>query len=413
MIAAVRLRAEARRVLKFGGSSLATPEKIQSVATRIAAMVRGGRQLVVVVSAMGETTNDLLALAQRVSPHPNRRELDMLLTTGERISMSLLSMALHDRGCPSISFTGSQAGVLTDGSFSNADIVNIRPIRVARELRRHRVVVLAGFQGVDPKTKEITTLGRGGSDTTAIAMASVLHARGCEIYKDVDGVLGADPKIIPNAPMYKTIPLNLLHEFCNWGAKILNVRSVEWAIRGQVPIAIGRSSDFALGTKIVNVLTRPNQKSRPSKSKIIGLHSHSHVIELIVKNRAKAAAAKTIAEILNAQSLPMPKILTVQELKFGVRLFVTLDADTLAQIEHALKISKRVELQREDLSSVALTQSHNNRGNKSESFASDRSIFHFTTPWSEVSVLPRSARIEFMKSIGETVFPNQRPPIGV
>ncbi len=391
-------------VLKFGGSSLATPDKIQSVAERIATMAKMGRQLVVVVSAMGETTNDLLQLAQRVSPHPNRRELDMLLTTGERISMSLLSMALHDRGCSSISFTGSQAGVLTDGAFSNADILDIRPIRVARELRRRRVVVLAGFQGVDPKTKEITTLGRGGSDTTAVAMASVLKARSCEIYKDVDGVLGADPKIIPNAPLYKTIPLDILHEFCNWGAKILNVRSVDWAIRGRVPISLGRSSDFVLGTKVTNDQRRnPNSRTNLN-GKIIGVHSHSDVAELFVKRRTQSLAVKTLCHDLTAHSLPMPKILYAQDEKSGVRLFVTLDSETLAQIVHAIRTSKSIELQRDDLSSVALTRTHSKRHGQPAEIKSNQAVYCFNTQWSEISILPRSERIDFMKYVGDTVF---------
>ena len=148
---------------------------------------------------MGKTTDELVKMAYQVSPHPNRRELDMLLTTGERISMSLMSMALSDLGVPAISFTGSQAGVMTDESHSSARILDVRPIRVREELDRGRIVVLAGFQGVNPVTKEITTLGRGGSDTTAVAMAAALKAECCEIIKEVDGVCSADPRIVANA----------------------------------------------------------------------------------------------------------------------------------------------------------------------------------------------------------------------
>src|SRR5215471_14424910 len=163
-------------VQKYGGACLETPEKLRSVAQELAGLHAQGHRLVVIVSAMGKTTDELVRLAYQVSPHPNRREMDMLLTTGERISMSLMSMALFDLGVPAISFTGSQAGVMTDESHSSARILDVRPTRVREELDRGRVVVLAGFQGVNPVTKEITTLGRGGSDTTAVAMAAALKA---------------------------------------------------------------------------------------------------------------------------------------------------------------------------------------------------------------------------------------------
>ena len=183
-------------VQKYGGACLETPAKIRAVASSLADLHSRGHRVVAIVSAMGKTTDELVKMAYQVSPHPNRRELDMLLTTGERISMSLMSMALSDLGVPAISFTGSQAGVMTDESHSSARILDVRPIRVREELDRGRIVVLAGFQGVNPVTKEITTLGRGGSDTTAVAMAAVLKAECCEIIKEVDGVCSADPRIV-------------------------------------------------------------------------------------------------------------------------------------------------------------------------------------------------------------------------
>src|SRR5258708_34542920 len=186
-------------VQKYGGACLETPAKIRAVASSLADLHSRGHRVVAIVSAMGETTDDLVRLAYQVSPHPNRRELDMLLTTGERISMALMGMALNDLGCRAISFTGSQAGVMTDGSHSSARIVDVRPVRVQEWPDRGRVIVLAGFQGVDPVTKEITTLGRGGTDTTAVAMAAKFHATRCEIIKEVDGVCSADPKIVPGA----------------------------------------------------------------------------------------------------------------------------------------------------------------------------------------------------------------------
>ena len=175
-------------VQKYGGACLETPAKIRAVAGSLADLHRLGHRVVAIVSAMGKTTDELVKMAYQVSPHPNRRELDMLLTTGERISMSLMSMALSDFGVPAISFTGSQAGLMTDESHSSARIIDVRPVRVREELDRGRIVVLAGFQGVNPVTREITTLGRGGSDTTAVAMAAALKAERCEIIKEVDGV---------------------------------------------------------------------------------------------------------------------------------------------------------------------------------------------------------------------------------
>ena len=186
-------------VQKYGGACLETPAKIRAVASDLADLHGQGNRVVVIVSAMGKTTDQLIEMAYQVSPRPNRRELDMLLTTGERISMSLMSMALSDLGVPAISFTGSQAGVMTDASHSAARILDVRPVRVREELDRGRIVVLAGFQGVNPLTREITTLGRGGSDTTAVAMAAALKAERCEIVKEVDGICSADPRIVGDA----------------------------------------------------------------------------------------------------------------------------------------------------------------------------------------------------------------------
>ena len=184
---------------KYGGTSVNGPERIRAVAQRIAAARAAGHELVVVVSAMGHTTDELIALAHRVSPRPSRREMDMLLTTGERVTMALLAMALHDLGVSAISFTGSQSGILTDDTHSHARIVGVRPDRIRGALDEGRVVIVAGFQGVSPATKEITTLGRGGSDTTAVALATALGRARCEIFTDVDGVFTADPREIGRA----------------------------------------------------------------------------------------------------------------------------------------------------------------------------------------------------------------------
>ena len=191
---------EKRRIVvqKYGGSSMAGPEKIREVARRIMQTRTAGHAVCVVVSAMGDTTDDLLANAKRLSPNPARRELDMLLSAGERISMALLCIALRELGGDAISFTGSQSGIITNDRHSDARIIEVRPFRVQDELARGKIVVVAGYQGVSYK-KEVTTLGRGGSDTTAVAMAAALGAQWCEICSDVDGVYSADPRVVPAA----------------------------------------------------------------------------------------------------------------------------------------------------------------------------------------------------------------------
>jgi aspartate kinase len=215
-------------VQKYGGSSVADVEKIKSVADRVAATRARGQQVVVVVSAMGHTTDELLRLARRVSESPARRELDMLLSVGERITMALLSMALNARDIPAVSFTGSQCGIITNDSHNNARIVEVRPFRVQDELARERVVIVAGYQGVSYK-REVTTLGRGGSDTTAVALAAALDAEACEIYSDVDGVYSADPRVVPGARRLGELSYEEMQELAESGAKVLHAQAVEFA----------------------------------------------------------------------------------------------------------------------------------------------------------------------------------------
>ncbi len=214
-------------VQKYGGSSVADVQKIREVADKIAAAKASGRDVVVVVSAMGHTTDELLLLAKQVSESPARRELDMLLSTGERISMALLSMALNARGVPAVSFTGSQSGIVTSDAHTNARIVEVRPFRVQDELDRGKVVIVAGYQGVSYK-KEVTTLGRGGSDTTAVALAAALSAD-CEIYSDVEGVYTADPRVVPEARRLAALSYEEMQELAESGAKVLNAQAVEFA----------------------------------------------------------------------------------------------------------------------------------------------------------------------------------------
>jgi aspartate kinase len=221
-------------VQKYGGSSVADPQKLGRVADRVVEAVRSGRRVVVVVSAMGKTTDELLALARTVAPSPPRRELDMLLSTGERISMALLAMALESRGVDAISFTGSQSGILTNDRHSGARIIEVRPVRIEDELARGRVVIVAGFQGMSYK-REITTLGRGGSDTTAVALAAALGAD-CEIYSDVDGVYSADPRVVADVQHLPSVGYGEMQELAEHGAKVLNAQAVEWARRAKIVI---------------------------------------------------------------------------------------------------------------------------------------------------------------------------------
>src|SRR6266568_2239969 len=215
-------------VQKYGGSSVADAEKIRAVAARVMQTKAQGYDVVVVVSAMGDTTDDLLGLAKKISPNPDRRELDMLLTAGERIAMALLSMAIRELGGDAISFTGSQSGIITNDRHVDARIIEVRPVRVQDELAAGKIVVIAGYQGVSYR-REVTTLGRGGSDTTAVAMAAALGAEYCEICSDVDGVYTADPRVVPVARRIGTLSYEETQELAESGAKVLNAQAVEFA----------------------------------------------------------------------------------------------------------------------------------------------------------------------------------------
>ncbi len=235
-------------VQKYGGTSVATPERINAVADRIATTRRQGHDLVVVVSAMGHFTDELVDLAKAVTPDPPAREMDMLLTAGERIAMSLTAMALDARNIGAISLTGSQAGILTDAAHGSARITEIRGDRIRKGLADGKVVIVAGFQGVDPTSKEITTLGRGGSDATAAALAAALGADVCEIYTDVDGVFTADPRIVPDAKLLPEISYDEMLELSAAGAGVLMTRSVEFARRYDFPLHVRSSFHDRPGT---------------------------------------------------------------------------------------------------------------------------------------------------------------------
>jgi aspartate kinase len=265
-------------VQKYGGSSVANVERIRQVADRVARTRASGRDVVVVVSAMGDTTDELLALARQVSANPSGRELDMLLTAGERIAMALLALALNQRGVEAVSFTGSQSGIITSDSHTNARIVEVRPFRVEDELERGKVVIVAGYQGVSYK-REVTTLGRGGSDTTAVALAAALGAEACEIYSDVAGVFTSDPRVVPAARRLDEISYEEMQEMAEAGARVLNAQAVEFAkergiviyaratrgsdeetvVRRFPPKAPGRVVGVASETGLVLLTLGPNQ----------------------------------------------------------------------------------------------------------------------------------------------------------
>ncbi|MDC0709036.1 aspartate kinase [Stigmatella sp. ncwal1] len=244
-------------VQKYGGSSVAGVEKLRKVAQRVKAKRDAGYQMVVVVSAMGDTTDELLTLAKQVSQDPPRRELDMLLTCGERISMALLSMALQELGVPAISFTGSQSGIITNDAHAQARIVEVRPYRILDELERGKVVIVAGYQGVSFK-KEVTTLGRGGSDTTAVALAAALEAEACEIYSDVDGIFSADPRVVPDALKLESLSYDEMQELASAGAKVLNAQAVEFAKAKGIVILARTAHGPGEGTAIQELASAPD-----------------------------------------------------------------------------------------------------------------------------------------------------------
>lgn len=235
-------------VQKFGGTSVADADRIRSVAKRIVETYRAGNDVVAVVSAMGSTTDELVDLATRVSPRPHPRELDMLLTAGERVTMALVAMAIQDLGVGATSLTGSQAGILTTGKHGQAEIVEIKADRVKTALEESKVVIIAGFQGVDPDSKDVTTLGRGGSDATAVALAAALSADRCEIYTDVDGVFTADPRVVPSARKLDELDFEEMLELASAGAGVLMPRSVEFGRRFNIPIHVRSSFHNGEGT---------------------------------------------------------------------------------------------------------------------------------------------------------------------
>ena len=304
-------------VQKYGGSSVATAERIKRVAERIVATRKAGNEVVVVVSAMGDTTDELMDLAQQVAPVPPARELDMLLTSGERISNALVAMAIHSLGAEARSFTGSQAGVITDSTHGRARIIDVTPGRIRAALDDGAIALVAGFQGVSQDTKDITTLGRGGSDTTAVALAAALKADVCEIYTDVDGVFSADPRIVSDATKLDTITYEEMLEMAAAGAKVLMLRCVEYARRYHVPVHVRSSYTDKPGTIVTGsmedlsveqaLITGVAHERGEAKVTVAAVPDHPGVaarifrtiadaeidIDMVVQNISRAAEGKT------------------------------------------------------------------------------------------------------------------------
>jgi aspartate kinase len=278
-------------VQKFGGSSVADAEGLKRVASRIVATKKSGHQVVVVVSAMGDTTDELIDLANQVSPLPNGRELDMLLTAGERISMALLAMAISNLGHEARSFTGSQAGIITTSTHGKARVIDVTPGRIQEALKEGAIAIVAGFQGVSQDTNDITTLGRGGSDTTAVALAAALEADVCEIYTDVDGIFSADPRVVPAAKKLSTVTYDEMLELAASGAKVLHLRCVEYARRYDLPIHVRSSFSNKEGTWVVKDHPEGGEMEQAIIAGIAHDKSEAKVTIVGVPDRAGMAAA--------------------------------------------------------------------------------------------------------------------------
>jgi aspartate kinase len=285
-------------VQKYGGSSVADVGRIKLVADRVMRTRRQGHDVVVVVSAMGDTTDDLLGLAKQVSVNPDRRELDMLLTVGERISMALLSMAIRELGGEAISFTGSQSGIITNDRHVDARIIEVRPVRVQDELANGRIVVIAGYQGVSYR-REVTTLGRGGSDTTAVAMAAALGAEYCEICSDVDGVYTADPRVVPNARRVGTLSYEETQELAESGARVLNAQAVEFAKEKGIAIFARATASPLPGRDPSSDGTVVRRHPPRQPGTVVGVASERDVLLLTMTGGADAFAPHDVLALLD------------------------------------------------------------------------------------------------------------------
>ncbi len=310
-------------VQKYGGQLLGTPEKILLVAEKIKRLKDQGHKVIATVSAMGKTTDELISLAKKVSPSPVRRELDMLLTVGERISMSLLSMALNDLGIKAKSFTGSQTGILTENDHTSAKIIDVRPVRIQKEIDNDCVIIIAGFQGVSEKEKEITTLGRGGTDTTAIALTHALKADRLEIIKEVGGIYSADPNQVRNARFYKELDYQTAVEATYWGAKILHFRAVSLAQKLNIPIYIQHFENPEISTYIhgdVKML---------ETQRVLTVSALNHVVKIQFKHSLNHVMNE-LADVFKNNSTPWPQLLDCEDLNGKSVLYITSSDESLS-----------------------------------------------------------------------------------
>lgn len=325
------------KVYKFGGASLANLEQIKSAAL----FIKKERELykepmIIIVSAMGNTTNDLIDMAYKISSRPRKRELDMLLTAGERISMSLMSLSLNEVGVSAVSLTGSQAGIITDTAHGNARIVEVKPFRLEAHLQNDDVIVLAGFQGVSKDTKEITTLGRGGSDTTAIAMAAHFKSFLCEFKKDVGGIYSADPKVVPTAKPLKVLNHQNVYDMSFWGGKFLHYRAAELAKKLFVPLRFSHFNNNSNDETLVN-----DSLDEVSEPKPLAISSHSLVNEMIfnhtenIETAALEIVKKDFFAILENHHMIYPQILIEEADKSQVSLFCVGDLNEIKDELHA------------------------------------------------------------------------------
>lgn len=310
-------------VRKYGGSSVSAAPQMMAIAKELAELHRQGHPLVVVISAMGKTTDQLVQLSREITQNPALRELDMLLTAGERISMALLAMALIAQKCPAMSFTGSQAGILTTSAHSDARIHDLRPTRVEQALRDGKVVVLAGFQGVCPESKEVTTLGRGGSDTTAVALAGYFRAPRCEILKDVDGIYSADPNIVDSPIRLNHLPYDVVLAMTFWGAKVLHYRSVALAKHLNVPLYVGLAHGERSGTLI------QGESNMYEQNGVTAITSHREVLVLRISASELSDAQRIFDEFLQTHELPYPLVLDYQRVESAFVFYISAASENL------------------------------------------------------------------------------------
>lgn len=311
-------------VQKYGGSSVATPERIKAVAERIVSNRRAGFGVVSVVSAMGDTTDELISLARQVSTAPPKREMDMLLSTGEQISIALLAMAIHALGEPVISLTGPQGGIITDSTHGKAKILQVEPARVRAELNQGRIVIVAGFQGLSRENSEITTLGRGGSDTTAVALAAALGAEVCEIYTDVSGVYTADPRIVPDARKLADVSYGEMLEMASLGAVVLQPRAVEYAAQHGVTIHVRSSFSTEPGTHV------REEKQVERDMVVVGVAHDTNVAKVVVVDVPdRPGVAHRIFSALAAEQINVDMIVQSTKQENTTDLLFTVTRDDL------------------------------------------------------------------------------------